>query len=164
MYRIFVIFVVVLLLGIPGTLLAAETAPIPNSVANVAADEMPDWYGQISERNGLAYNPSTKDWDGFATVPVIGYKAVTLEFGVTGDPTEKNDQRGPKAAVLALTYNLGSLEDFGVDVFWADYISFHVGPYIEYNFESGELSGGGMCSALEFSFDQGNVERQKASK
>jgi hypothetical protein len=120
-----------------------------------------DWYGQLSARSGLLWNATDSKWDGYATVPVLGYKALSLELGLAMDPA--NDD-GPKAAVLGLTYDVGSLADFGVEVSWAKYVSFRVGPYVEYDFESDEFAWGAMSSMLEFSFDQGNVDRQKADK
>jgi hypothetical protein len=128
---------------------------------NPEPQQYQDWYGQLSARSGLLWNADKGQWDGFATVPVLGYKAFSLELGLAMDPANDN---GPKAAVLGLTYDIGSLADFGVDVSWAKYVSFHVGPYVQYDFISDELTFGGMTSALEFSFDQGNVDRQKANK
>jgi len=131
--------------------LALTMAPEPEGYQN--------WYGQLSARSGLLYNGNTNQWDGYATVPVLGYKAFALELGLAMDPATDD---GPKAAVLGLTYDIGSLQDFGVDVSWAKYISFRVGPYVQYDFECDEFTFGGMGSVLEFSFDQGNVDRQKA--
>jgi hypothetical protein len=129
--------------------------------ADPAAYAYDDWYGQLSARSGLLWNTSDAKWDGFATVPVLGYKAVALELGLAMDPTTDD---GPKAAVLGLTYDIGSLADFGVDVSWAKYLSFHVGPYVQYDFDCDAWTFGVLSSALEFSFDQGNVDRQKADK
>lgn len=120
-----------------------------------------DWYGQLSARSGMLYNTSTSEWDGYATVPVLGYRAVSLELGLGFNPAEDN---GPSKAVLGLTYDLGSLQDFGLDVSWAKYVSFHVGPYIQYDFDADEFTWGVLSSGLAFSFDQGNVDRQKAKK
>jgi hypothetical protein len=120
-----------------------------------------DWYGQLSARSGLLWNADKGEWNGYATVPVLGYKAVSLELGLAMDPAVDN---GPKAAVLGLTYDIGSLADFGVDVSWAKYVSFRVGPYVEYDFENDEFTLGAMSSVIEFSFDAGNVDRQKANK
>jgi hypothetical protein len=129
-------------------------------VAGAAVVQQDDWYGNMEARSGLLWNASAQEWDAYATVPVLGYKAVTLELGLAADPMQDD---GPRAAVLGLTYDIGSLQDFGVEVSWAKYISFHVGPYIQYDFDCDEFAVGGMCSVIELSFDQGNVERQAAA-
>jgi hypothetical protein len=120
-----------------------------------------DWYGQLSARSGLLWNANDSKWDGYATIPVLGYKALSLELGLSMDPAVDD---GPHAIVLGLTYDVGSLKDFGVDVSWAKYVSFRVGPYARYDFDNDAWTFGPMSSVLEFSFDQGNVDRQKAEK
>lgn len=149
-----VVALIVALMAVPAMAWSGETE----------APEYRDWYGNLEARSGMTYSPKTQNWDAYATVPVIGYKALSLELGITADPSEEDDQRGPKAAVLGLTYDIGSLKDFGLDVSWAKYISFHVGPCVSYDFESGEFDFRAMTSGLVFSFDQGNVSRQKADK
>jgi hypothetical protein len=147
----FVVGLVAVLMAVPAFGLTVSPEPA----------EYQDWYGQLSARSGLLWNVDRTEWDGYATVPVLGYKAFSLELGLAMDPA--NDD-GPKAAVLGLTYDVGSLADFGVEVSWAKYVSFHVGPYCEYDFENDELTWGVLSSALEFSFDQGNVDRQASNK
>ena len=143
------------------TIAAMLTLPAACMAEGAEPAAFNDWYGQLQARTGLMFNPDSQAFDGFVSVPVLGYKAITLEGGLAMDPTD--DDR-PTAAVIGLTYNLGSLKDFGVGVSWAKYVSFHVGPYAAYNFDCDEWSFGALASVIEFSFDQGNVEKQKAGK
>lgn len=137
---------------------AVDTSTAEKAATEEAGSAFDDWYGQLNIRSGVMWNVETEEWTGYATFPIIGYKSVALEGGLEIDPEQKE---GPRAGVLGVTYNLGSLRSLGVDVVWADHFGLNVGPVIHYDFATGEKQFALILSVVDLSFDEGNVDRQR---
>jgi len=142
---------------------AEDEAPAAESAEAEPASAFDDWYGQLSLRSGGLFSFETEEFTPYLTVPILGYRKVTLEGGAEIDVDEKTEAHGPVAGVLGLTYDLGNLRDMGIEVSWADYFGVNVGPYLRYDFAERDVSFGFMASIVDLSFDQGNVERQKTA-
>lgn len=164
MARLFVVLMVVLLMGIPGIIFAEDVAPVEPEVTAEPEGVVDDWWGHLSARSGGLYNLDTGEWAPYVTVPILGYRLMTLEGGVEIDVDEKSEDHGPVACVIGLTYDLGNLQNMGIDVSWASYFGLNVGPYMRYDFAERSTDFGFMASVVDLSFDQGNVDRQKARK
>ena len=126
--------------------------------AEVEKDAFEDWFGMMELQAGGLFNFATEEWKPFVAFPTVGYRAVRLVAGAEVD-SENGD--GPIAGVLGLTYNMGSLKDMGIDVPWMEHFGVNVGPYMRYDFDTGDIGWGAMVSIVDLSFGDGNVERQK---
>ena len=134
-------------------LVAAEAA-----LAVEARDADDDWYGQLEERSGAMWLTKSKAWLPYVTIPLGGYRGFSAEGGVNFDP---NVAKGPIDAVFGVTYNLGNLRKWGVDLPWAEHLGVAVGPVISVNFVTGEKELAFVASILDLSFNEGNVDRQR---
>lgn len=166
MQRFVVLILAVLIAMLPVAVSwAEEISESPAVPADGATEEelgpVDDWYGQLNVRSGGLFNFDTEEWTPYITVPIIGYRSVTLEGGAEIDVDEKTDAKGPNAAVLGLTYNLGNLRSMGVDVSWAEHFGMNVGPYLRYEFGTQEVESGFMVSIVDLTLDDGNVDRQR---
>ena len=151
---------VVFLMSIPGIVFAEDIVP-----AELVEDTLPDWRGFLSARSGGTWDADVGEIIPYIAVPILGYKdKFTLEGGMEIDVDETTEAKGPTSAILGLTYNVGDLQQYGIDVSWAKYFSFNIGPCARWDFESGEVEFTVMLSVVDLSFDQGNVDRQKAAK
>jgi len=124
-----------------------------------------DWWGMFEARSGVTYNFDAKAFAPYISVPVLAYKDVTGEVGFQFDVDADTEEDGPVGTVVAITYNLGDLKDFGVGLDWAKHFGVNIGPYFDYDFDTDDLSGGILFSLVDLSFDNGNVTRhEKATK
>jgi hypothetical protein len=128
------------------------------SAEDAEKDDFADWFGMMEVQTGGLFNFATEDWKPFVAMPTLGYRAVRLVAGAEID-TENGD--GPVAGVLGVTYNMGSLRNMGIDVPWMEHFGVNVGPYMRYDFDTGDIGWGAMVSIVDLSFGNGNVERQK---
>lgn len=162
MHRIAVLFLVGLLMLAPAVVVFAEDlAPKEESAAAEPKGAFEDWWGFFTARSGGLFNLETNEWQPYVTVPVAAYRKITGEFGVEFDVDEATEAHGPVAWVGGLTYDLGNLRDFGVEVSWAKYFGLNVGPYGRYDIQTRDWSGGIMVSVIDLSFDDGNVDRMR---
>jgi len=139
---------------------AGEEAVVEEEVAaEVEPDPFADWFAQLNLRSGIMWNAETEEWTGFATIPIMGYKMLAVEGGLEINP---NEDAGPAAGVLGLTYRLGDLKEWGVGVAWAEHIGVNVGPVVRHSFETGENELAFLISFIDLSLDDGNVDRQRA--
>ena len=163
MVRIFIVLAVVFLMSFSGSV-SANDVVVPAAGAETE-DALPDWRGFLLARSGGTWNADKGEVIPYITVPILGYKdKFTLEGRTEIDIDKDTEAKGPTSAILGLTYNLGDLQRYGVDVSWAKYFSFNIGPCMRYDFTTGEVDFTLMLSAVDLSFDQGNVDRQKAAK
>ena len=150
---------VLIVLMVVFTVVRAEEEAVPlETDSSETTDLFEDWYGEIELRTGMLWNWDREEWTGYASVPVLGYRAVTLEAGMEINPNEKY---GPAGGILGLTYSLGNLRDWGVDVPMAQHVGVNIGPFLRYDFETGDTQTGAMVSLVDLSFSQGNVQRQR---
>lgn len=121
-----------------------------------------DWFGQLELRSGVAKASDAEEWQPFASIPMLGYKDFALELGVAQDG----------AVFGAVTYDLGSLEDVGIEVFWAKYVNVHLGVYAGRNYGAkaddiaveDDFEWGFAITLIDLSFDEGNAEKQKSAR
>jgi hypothetical protein len=122
-------------------------------------DDPSDWFALANLRSGFMWNVESETWTGYATLPVYGWKALVCELGLEIDPEAEG---GPRAGVLGLTYRIGDLQSFGVQMPGAEHIGFNVGPVIKHNFETGENELAVLLSFIDLTLDDGNVDRQRS--
>ena len=118
-------------------------------------DGFADWYGMAEIQSGLTWNFETDEWTPYVSTLFLGYRAVRAVVG-----TELAEDE-PVAGLFAVTYNLGSLKDMGVDVPWMEHFGLNVGPCVRYEFATGEVEWTAMLSIVDLSFGDGNADRQK---
>lgn len=166
MRRTFVVLVLALVLAImPVAVAFAEdvaTGATTETAAPEERDPFDDWYGQLNLRSGGLWNFETETWTPYLTVPILGYRAVVLEGGTSIDVDESTDAKGPEAFLLALSYNVGDLRSFGIDVAWAEQFGMNVGIGYKRSFDGtgdGELVA--VISLIDLALDNGNVVRQR---
>ena len=145
------LFVVVLALALMAGVCAAEEK-----------DGFEDWFGMAEMQAGTIWNPATGEWEPFLSAPLGGWKDVRLVLG--GEFDAEDIAGGPVAGHLALTYNLGTLEEWGLDMPLAQYLGLNIGPSWRYHIMSKESSLGFMATIVDVSFGDGNVEKQKKRK
>lgn len=155
-----VLLTVFMILMVPVTVVFAEDVALADT--EETSEELPDdWFGMLSLRSGALWNFGTEEWSPFVSFPIFGYKDVAVDAGFEIDIDETTDEKGPNSALLGVTYHLGSLQSFGVDVSWAEYLGLNVGPCLRYEFGTEEVTTLLMVSVVDLSFDQGNVDRQR---
>ena len=120
-----------------------------------------DWFGMAEIQSGLTWNFETEEWEPFISAPLIGWKDVRLVVAAEIDVDEETEAKGPVAGHFALTYNLGSLADMGVDIPLSEYFGLNIGPSWRYDIETGEDTWCIMATIVDVSFGEGNVERHK---
>ena len=118
-------------------------------------DTFDDWYGLAEFQSGVTWNFETDEWTPYVSTLFLGYRAVRAVIG-----TEIAEDE-PVAGLFAVTYNLGSLKDMGVDVPWMEHFGFNIGPCLRYEFDTGEVEWTAMLSIVDLSFGGGNADRQK---
>lgn len=123
-----------------------------------AAAPPSDWLGMISVRSGFVWSTESQEWTGYGTVPVGAWRSFAGELGFEIDP----EHNGPTAALVALTYRLGDLREWGVQFAGAEHIGFNIGPVLRYDFETHEKELAFLVSFLDVSLDDGNVDRQRS--
>lgn len=156
-----VLMVVFLLVFVPVAVVYAEEIPVLAESEDSSEDLPDDWFGQLSLRSGALWNFDNEEWTPFIAFPLFGYRDVAVDGGFEIDIDETTDEKGPNSALLGVTYHLGSLRSFGVDVSWAKYLGLNVGPCLRYEFGTEEVTTMLMVSVVDLSFDQGNVDRQR---
>lgn len=156
-----VLLVVFVLMFVPVSVVFAEDVPALAESTELSEELPDDWIGMLSLRSGALWNFDTEEWTPFVSVPLFGYRAVAMDGGLVIDVDERTEQTGPSGALLGLTYNVGSLRSFGVDVSWAEYLGLSVGPCLRYEFATEEVTTTLMVSVVDLSFDQGNVDRHR---
>lgn len=124
-------------------------------------DVVDDWFGMLSARAGYSYNFDAELWQPYTTFPVGAYRKAVFEIGVDFDVDESTEAKGITGVLGGVTFDLGNLQEYGIEVSWARYFEFNIGPFGHYSFDTNEFSGGIMCSVVGLSFDAGNVDRQK---
>ena len=143
-------FIVVLLIALAAACAAEEK------------DGFEDWFGMVEAQGGTVWNIETGEWEPFLSAPLGGWKAVRLVIG--GEFDAEDMAQGPIAAHLALTYNLGTLKEWGLDMPLAQYLGLNIGPSWRYEIASKESSVSFMATIVDVSFGEGNVEKQKKRK
>ena len=114
-----------------------------------------DWYGMVELQSGLTWNFEEQTWTPYVSTLFLGYRAVRAVIG-----TELAEDE-PVAGLFAVTYNLGSLKDMGVDVPWMEHFGFNIGPCVRYEFATGEVEWTAMLSIVDLSFSGGNAQAQR---
>ncbi len=122
-------------------------------------DGFEDWFGMAEAQGGTVWNAETGEWQPFISGPLGAWKQVRLVIG--GEFDGEDLGRGPVAAHLALTYNLGTLKDWGLDMPLAEYLGLNIGPSWRYDMVEKTSALGFMATIVDVSFGQGNVERHK---
>ena len=132
--------------------LAEETGTAEGVTEDLAAEEaedvVDDWMATLPVHAGFVWNVDRKEWTQYINLTPLAYKVVTFEVGLEVNPNEKD---GPAGGLLALTYNLGNMKDFGVDVSWAEYFGVNVGPFFRYDFTDGSWQKGVLFSVVDLS-------------
>ena len=122
-------------------------------------DGWADWFGMAEMQGGMVWNAGTGDWKPFISGPLGAWKAVRLVVG--GEFDAEDFSRGPIAGHLALTCNLGTLKDWGLDMPLAEYLGLNIGPSWRYDIVAKKSDIGFMATIVDVSFGQGNVEKHK---
>ena len=122
-------------------------------------DVFDDWYAMIEMQGGTTWDFKTQCARAYLAGPVLGYRAIRAVVGTEIDVDEETEAKGPVTALAGVTYRLGSLKSFGVDIPWMEHFGFNVGVCGTYEFETGDVGWRGMLSIIDLSFDKGNVER-----
>jgi len=156
MRSLVVLFVLVLLgLGGPISVALAEdgaAAPAPEATSTAedaeTEDVVDDWTASIPVHAGFLWNTDREEWTQYINLTPISYRVVTLEVGIEVNPNEKD---GPTGGLIALTYDLGNLRDYGVEVHWAEYFGVNVGPFLRWDFSTGEWQKGVLASVVDLS-------------
>ena len=129
----------------------------------VAEDKDPvgDWYGMLEFQGGTTWDfkPESARSDGAGKVG--GYKALTGVIGTEIDVDEETEAKGPVAVLAGVTYNLGNLRDWGVDISWAKHFGVNVGFGATYDWNEGVWGLRGMLSIVDLSLSGGGAERQR---
>jgi len=143
-----VILVLILLAFVPVSVAYAEPAvPETTSIAEVEGP-VDDWKASIPVHAGFMWNEEREEWTQYVNLAPISYESVTLEVGIEVNPNEKD---GPGGWLVALTYDVGNLKEFGVGVHWAEYFGVNVGPFARNDFETGEWQYGVLFSVVDLS-------------
>jgi hypothetical protein len=160
-----VLFLVLMLALIPVATCYGESASAIDTTAALApTDVWSDWYGHFEARSGFTADLKANEFTPYVTAPVLSYKAWTGELGFTIDIDESTDAKGPDKLLAGATYDLGNLQEWGVDVPWAKYFALSVGPYGTYEFGTGKIEAGLLVSLMQLSFDDGNVKRHRTGR
>ena len=124
-------------------------------------DGFDDWYGMLEFQGGTTWDFKTACARLYGAGKVGGYKALTGVLGAEFDIDEDTEAEGVVAALAGVTYNLGNLKSWGVDISWAEYIGVNVGAGVTYDWIDNAWGWRGMLSIVDLSFSDGNASRQK---
>lgn len=128
---------------------AEDTAEATSTAEDVAIEDVTDdWEASIKLRSGVLWNVDREEWTGYVAFPFLKYRDVWFEAGFEVNPNEKE---GKTAILGAVTYDVGTLRDFGIDVSWAEHFGVNVGPFLRYDLLTGELQKGLLTSVVDLS-------------
>lgn len=136
-------------------------APAEAEGGGGAQDAVDDWYGMLEMQGGTTWDFSRQRAMPYLAGKVGGYRKFVGVFGTEIDVDEETEAKGPVSALGGVTYNLGNLRDYGVEISWAEHFSFNVGLCGTYTFDEGEWGLKAMLSVVDLSFSRGNAERQR---
>ena len=163
-FRVAVLAVVVVLVW-AALAIAQEAEAVPGVDETVMdgliEDVWDDWYGLVEGQVGMLWNIEREGWAPYLAVPVLGYREITGILGAEFDFDEKTEDKGVVAAVGGVTYHVGTLKDFGIDLPGAEHVGLNVGYGGRYDFDTQEFEQTAILSILDLSFGNGNVDKQR---
>lgn len=150
MNRLTVLMLVALVAFAPVSFaIAGESSADSTAVATAASPS--DWFNALSLRTGGLIDIDRNHDREFLTVPLGGYKLLTFEAGLGADfiTHEGLQEFVPEAAVFAVTYHVGDLQNLGIRADWGKFIALNVGPAFWYEFETEETGWALLVSVLD---------------
>lgn len=149
--RSFVVLVLVALLSlVPVAVAYADGTTEATGTAELEPEDVvDDWVASVAVHSGVLWNLDREEWTGYVAFPFLKYRDVDFEVGFEVNPNEKE---GKTAVLGAVTYDLGNLRDFGVDVSWAEHFGVNVGPFLRYDLEDGGIQKGVLLSVVDLEF------------
>ena len=146
--RTFVVLALVLCLAI-----------MPVAVAHGEDDVWNDWYGFAELQAGGLWSFERDEFMPYFALPTIGYRKAALVLGGEFDLEAIGD--GPTAGIVGVTFYLGNLKGWGIDVPAAEHFGVNFGPVLRYDFDTGGTEIGLVLSIVDLSFSGGNTEKQR---
>ena len=124
-------------------------------------DAWEDWYAMLEVQAGTTWEFKTECARLYAAGKVGGYKGFVGVLGTEIDIDDKTEAEGPVAILGGVTYNLGNLRDWGVDVSWAKHFGVNVGLGVTYDWVWEYWGWRAMVSIIDISQSGGNAEKQR---
>lgn len=125
-------------------------------------DAFSDWYWMLEMQAGSTFDFRSDLKRPYVAGKVGAYRDFVGVVGTEFDIDEETEAKGMVAALAGVTYNIGNLRQYGVDISWAEHFGFNVGVCGTYEFEEGDFGFKAMLSVVDLSFDEGNASRHKA--
>lgn len=143
------IFVVVLLLAL-----------IPIAVcAEEKSDVWDDWYGFAELQAGGMWSFERDEFMPYFALPTVGYRKAALVLGGQFDLAAVGD--GLTGGIVGLTFYLGNVKDWGIDVPGAKHLGVNFGPVWYYDFGTDRSEIALVLSIVNLSQSEGNAKEQR---
>jgi hypothetical protein len=120
-----------------------------------------DWFGMLEVMGGTTLETSTNTFRPWVGGKAGGWKELVAVVGTEIDVDEETEAKGPVTVLAGVTYNLGNLQEHGVEVSWAKHFGLNVGLCGTYDWIEGEYGWRAMLSIVDLSFSDGGAKRQK---
>jgi hypothetical protein len=124
-------------------------------------EALDDWYGMLEVMGGTTLETSTNTFRPWIGGKFGGWKGFTGIVGTEIDVDEETEAKGPVTVLAGATYNLGNLNQHGVEISWAKYFGFNIGLCGTYNWIEDEYGWRAVLSVVDLSFSGGGAERQR---
>jgi hypothetical protein len=126
-----------------------------------AQEPVDDWYGMLEVQSGTTLETKTNTFRPYIAGKFGGWKALTGIVGTEIDVDEETEAKGPSTVLAGVTYNLGNLQEHGVEVSWAKHFGLNVGACATYAWQTEEWGWRAMLSVVDLSFSDGGAKRQR---
>ena len=143
-------------------ILALLITILPVAIAcgeDVEKDVWDDWFGYAELQAGGLWSFERDEFMPYFALPTIGYRKAAIVLGGEFDLEAIGD--GPTAGIVGVTFYLGNLKDWGIDVPATEHFGVNFGPVLRYDFDTGGTEVGLVLSIVDLSFSDGNADRQK---
>ena len=143
-------------------ILALLITILPVAIAygeDVEKDVWDDWFGYAELQAGGLWSFERDEFMPYFALPTIGYRKAAIVLGGEFDLEAIGD--GPTAGIVGVTFYLGNLKGWGIDVPAAEHFGVNFGPVLRYDFDTGGTEIGLVLSIVDLSFSGGNTEKQR---
>ena len=134
----------------------AEAFDMGAASAEVEGGFWDDLYLTLEVQGGTTYDFASKTSRFYAAGKFGSWHAITGVIGTEFDTDEDTPEKGPVTGMLGVTYQLGSLSNFGFKFPWAEKFGVNVGACGTYEFQTGDIGFRGLLS-IDASVNKGNA-------
>ena len=122
-------------------------------------DGWADWFAFTELQAGGMWSFEREEFMPYFALPTVGYRKAALVLGGEFDLGAIGE--GPTAGILGVTFYLGNVKDWGIDIPGAQHFGVNFGPVLRYDFNTGAKEVAVVLSIVDVSQSEGNAKKQR---